>query len=136
MREITEIIVHSSDSPNLLGDRRLDTAEDVHRWHKQKGWAGIGYHWVIDETGSREAGRPMYWQGAHAKGHNKHSIGICLIGKDEFNDAQIQELSALVVQLKEQFPSAKVIGHRDVNPNKTCPGFDVAEWYERLQSGY
>ena len=123
MREITEIIIHCSASPNGRDDR----AEDIHLWHVDRGWCGIGYHYVIELSGNLAAGRPLYWEGAHAKGHNGNSIGICLIGTDEFTLKQMDKLRETVNNLTMFYPKAKVIGHYEVS-SKTCPNFDVQQW--------
>jgi hypothetical protein len=123
-----EIIIHCSATPN----GRPHTAEDIHRWHTERGWSGIGYHKVIRTSGIVDDGRPEYWQGAHAKGHNKNSIGICLIGTDEFSSAQWSSLKALIECYKEVYPGCKIIGHNEVS-DKKCPGFDVQEWLKREQ---
>lgn len=122
--QINYIIIHCSASPH-----RGDTAEDVHRWHKEKGWDGIGYHYVITEDGTIEAGRPLYWQGSHCRGYNDESWGICLLGEDMFTDVQITKLKALVNKLKQKAPQAKVVGHCDLDDSKSCPNFDVAEMF-------
>jgi N-acetyl-anhydromuramyl-L-alanine amidase AmpD len=120
---INKIVIHCSESPN----GREDTAEDIHRWHKEKGWDGIGYHYVIERKGKLVSGRPEYWQGAHASGHNKNSLGICLIGTDEFNVDQFSILDNLLRKLKIKYPGVKIIGHNEVSI-KTCPGFNVQWW--------
>lgn len=124
---IDKIIVHCSATPN----GRHHTAEDIHRWHLERGWSGIGYHYVICIDGTIEQGRPHYWQGAHASGHNENSIGICLIGTDEYTDEQMMSLGAVVQSLSNLHKVKKenIIGHNEVS-NKTCPGFDVQEWVE------
>ena len=110
-------VIHCSDSPQGRGD----TAETIHSWHKERGWDGIGYHYVILEDGTVENGRPEYWPGAHAKGHNE-AIGICLIGIDSFTHSQLIELETLLKN--HDFTSDEVVGHYKVS-NKTCPNFDV-----------
>lgn len=117
---IKKIVVHCSDSPH-----RGDTAEDIHHWHLERGWSGIGYHYVITEDGRRQTGRPHYWAGSHVRGHNKNSLGICLLGVDEFTEAQMMELTQLLRELKRVYPEAEILGHRDLDPRKTCPNFDV-----------
>ena len=117
------IVIHCSASPN----GREDTAEDIHRWHKEKGWDGIGYHYVIERKGKLVAGRPEYWQGAHASGHNKNSIGVCLIGTDKFTIEQWSILENLIRKLSIKYPKAKVKGHNELS-GKRCPGFDVQKW--------
>ena len=120
-----EIIIHCSATPN----GRHHTAEDIHRWHLERGWDGIGYHYVITVKGQLQRGRPEYWQGSHARGHNEDSIGICMIGTDEFNLDQWSILENLVRKLIIKYPEAKVMGHNEVS-DKKCPGFDVQWWLE------
>jgi N-acetyl-anhydromuramyl-L-alanine amidase AmpD len=125
MRSINEIIIHCADTPN--GKEFHNT--DIDRWHKERGWSGIGYHYVICIDGSVEPGRPLEVSGAHAEGHNSKSIGICLIGKNRFTPAQWEALKELVKDLEEDWPAAKVIGHYEVASNgKTCPNFNVSDW--------
>lgn len=110
-------VIHCSDSPQGRGDN----AETIHKWHKERGFDGIGYHYVILEDGTIENGRPEYWSGAHAKGYNE-ALGICLIGIDSFTAAQFISLEKI---LKERnFKQDEVVGHYAVS-NKTCPNFDV-----------
>lgn len=124
---IKYLVVHCSDSPN---DRDV-TAADIHQWHLQRGWDGIGYHAVIRRNGAIERGRPLYWIGAHVKGHNSGSLGVCLVGRDQFTDEQYRSLELLLQEWSDLYPSAKILGHRDLEPHKTCPNFDVAEFCAR-----
>ena len=121
--KIDKIVVHISDSPHGRGDN----AATIHAWHKQNGWDGIGYHEVITETGKLEFGRPHYWSGAHVKGHNHNSIGICLIGKpNELNGEQLTVLRMRINKLIQMYPGAKVYGHCDLDENKPyCPSEQV-----------
>lgn len=155
MRRIDEIIIHCSDSP----EGRNDKAEDIRKWHKQRGFNDIGYHYVIDLDGTVEQGRPIEQAGAHCTGHNAHSIGICYIGgaywrdgvnakgkpikgkdgkavlipKDTRTILQRMAMKELVAQLREQFPHATVHGHREF-ANKACPCFDIqAEFEEEIK---
>lgn len=126
MRKITEIIIHCADTPN--GKEFHNT--DIDRWHKERGWTGIGYHWVICIDGTVEAGRKPDVVGAHAEGHNSKSLGICLIGKDKFTKAQWDSLAYLVKGLTREFPTAVAKGHYQVDKHgKTCPNFDVPKWW-------
>ena len=113
------IIVHCSDTPN----GRQHTAADIHRWHQERGFDGIGYHYVIQLDGLVEKGRPDYWKGAHCRGYNDE-IGVCLIGRDEFTLAQETSLKWLL----DSFKGQDVGGHYEVDRYKTCPNFDVAAW--------
>lgn len=135
MRKITEIIVHCSATP----EGQNFTAEDIDRWHKQKGWQGIGYHYVIYLDGSIHKGRDESVIGAHCSGQNANSIGICYIGgvdknnnpKDTRTEAQRQALIELLKSLKAKYPKATIYGHRNF-ANKACPCFDAAEEYKDL----
>ena len=123
--KITKVVVHCSDTPN----GRETSAEDIHRWHRERGWDGIGYHHVIKLNGEIEAGRPRFWQGAHADPFNKDSIGVCLVGRDEFTADQMRALEGLILSYKAEYSDAQVLGHNDLNPHKTCPNFDVKAWW-------
>jgi hypothetical protein len=126
-RVMKELIIHCSATPN----GRYHNAEDIHRWHLENGWDGIGYHWVITTKGELQAGRPEYWKGSHAKGHN-NAIGVCMIGADEFSDKQWEILTNLVLKKKIEYPLLKVIGHNEIS-NKSCPGFDVQWWLKNIK---
>lgn len=127
--DVKYLVVHCSDSPNEPHDGRLDTAEDIHLWHKQRGWSGIGYHFVIREDAVLERGRPTYWKGAHVSGHNHESLGIMLFGIDKFSDGQLDLLRELLEELSPKFPNAEIVGHYELDPRKTCPNFNVREWW-------
>ena len=121
------IVIHCSATPN----GRHHTAAEIHKWHLDRGWDGIGYHYVITVEGELENGRPEYWMGSHAKGNNKDSIGICMIGTDEFNDDQWHILSELLRKLIIENSGVKIIGHNEIS-NKKCPGFDVQYWLKNI----
>lgn len=135
MRQITEIIIHCSATP--IGKNY--TVEDIDKWHKAKGWKGIGYHYVIYLDGSVHKGRPEEEIGAHCKGHNSNSIGVCYIGGlDEFGepedtrtDKQKEALTVLLKALKTKYPAATIHGHREFAA-KACPCFDAKEEYKCL----
>jgi len=126
MRIINKIIIHSSATPA----GRPHTVADIERWHKERGFSKIGYHYVIYLDGSVHAGRPLVEAGAHCTGHNANSIGICYIGgghptpQDTRTDAQKIALEDLLDTLTKQFPNATVHGHRDLG-STSCPSFDV-----------
>jgi len=123
-REIKYIVVHhSATTPG----NDVEAAE-IHAWHKERSWSGIGYNYVVGVAGNVESGRPEYWVGAHTKGHNSESIGVCIIGTG-FPQAkgQLESAKELLRQLLNRYPNAKLVGHRDLNDNTECPGFDVSE---------
>ena len=119
------LVVHCSDTDNSedLG------ALDIHKMHLNFGWDGIGYHKIISRSGKIENGRPEYWVGAHVKGKNDISLGVCLIGRDYFTKLQFSALERILRKWKILYPDAKILGHRDIgNTSKTCPNFDVNIW--------
>ncbi|MBO5780249.1 MAG: N-acetylmuramoyl-L-alanine amidase [Muribaculaceae bacterium] len=134
MRKITEIIIHCSATP---AGRNVSVA-DIERWHRQRGFDSIGYHYVIHLDGKVELGRPVERVGAHCVGHNRHSIGICYIGgvddrlhpTDTRTPAQRSSLRRLVADLKQRFPHASVYGHNEFAA-KDCPCFDVRKEFMR-----
>lgn len=137
MRKVNKIVVHSSASP----EGREDTVEDVTRWHLARGFKDIGYHYIIELDGIVFQGRPLSKQGAHVRGHNTDTIGICYIGgtdntrqrnpKDTRTDAQKRSLRKLLSDLKQMFPNAEIVGHRDLAAN-ACPSFDAKNEYKDL----
>ena len=112
-------------------------ARTIDRWHREKGFLKIGYHYVIKRDGVIEVGRNVAEVGAHARNVNDRSIGICMVGglnedgkpAAEYTDAQWESLRKLISTLGVQYQKAQVIGHRDVpGTQKACPSFDVKEW--------
>ena len=136
MRNINKIIVHCSATP----EGRNFTVKQIDACHRQRGFNGIGYHFVIYLDGSVHVGRPLAKAGAHCKGYNAHSIGVCYIGgvatdgktpKDTRTDTQKASLVKLITELRQQFPNASVHGHREF-ANKACPCFDAHKEYNDL----
>lgn len=137
MRKIDKIIVHCSATP----EGKAFTVQQIRQWHvKGNGWRDIGYHFVIYLDGSIHRGRPEYQVGAHCKGYNENSIGVCYVGgcasdgkapKDTRTDAQKAALIELLRKLKAKYPVAAIHGHRDF-ANKACPSFDATTEYADL----
>jgi N-acetyl-anhydromuramyl-L-alanine amidase AmpD len=121
---INKIIIHCSASPQGRGDN----AETIHKWHRDRKFDGIGYHYVILEDGEIEQGRPEYWKGAHCRGHNATSIGVCLIGEYEFTAQQYASLHYKIMTIQKRHPHATVYCHSELDPMKTCPGPFVMKW--------
>lgn len=163
MRSINLIVIHCAATPNgksmfrSIPGRALNMTpvEVVDEMHRARGFArtadfrarqnpeltSIGYHFLIYTNGAVVTGRHLEEVGAHVRGFNSKSIGICMLGTDEFTAAQWKSLAVLVHTLSEAHPAARVCGHRDLSPDqnkngivepfewlKTCPGFDVAAW--------
>lgn len=145
MRKMDSIIIHCSATRQGADFG----AADIARWHRQRGFRAIGYHYVIRLDGTLEKGRPIEQAGAHCKGWNATSIGICYIGgldtngkpADTRTPEQIETLAKLVKELQRKYGIRQVMGHRDTSPDrngngeiepeeyiKACPCFDVRMW--------
>ena len=129
------LVIHCSAT---RADQEI-TAEHIRRWHvDDNGWSDIGYHWVIERDGKIQHGRHAQSQGAHVRGHNHESIGICLVGgmaengdpEDNFTPEQWLVLEMLIEVLQVRYPAARVVGHYYFNPYKTCPNFVVEQWVQ------
>lgn len=132
-RGINKIILHATATP----DGREHDVEDITRWHKARGFATIGYHYLIKLDGTVELGRDVQDMGAHVKGHNRRSIGIAYVGgmnksmskpKDTRTPEQDSALTNLIIALLEIYPDATVHGHNEFS-DKACPSFDVQKEY-------
>lgn len=132
-RVINEIIVHCSATP----EGREVTVDDIRRWHLARGFADVGYHYVVYLDGSVHEGRSVDVAGAHCTGHNSHSIGVCYVGglakdgktpKDTRTDKQKEGLLWLIKSLKDVYPRAVVHGHCEYAA-KACPCFDAFKEY-------
>ena len=123
--KIKFLIVHCSDTP----DHICLQAKDIHKMHLGFGWDGIGYHKVICKDGEIQLGRPEYWIGAHVYGKNTQSLGVCLIGRENFSKLQFISLRKVLIEWKKKYPLAKILGHCEViETTKTCPNFDLQNW--------
>lgn len=152
-KDIDSIVVHCS----ATREGQDIKASDIDKWHKERGFKMIGYHFVVDLDGKIEAGRPLTMDGAHCNtsglsgvAYNKHSIGVCYVGgldkngnaKDTRTPAQKRALHNLIYSLLMNYPIKEIIGHRDASPDKNgdgkitsnewikmCPCFDVRAEY-------
>lgn len=135
-KSTTFIAVHCSASvPDIATDAKV-----IDRWHRQRGFLMIGYHYVIKIDGTIEKGRDEDAIGAHVEGYNAVSVGICLVGGvdangptgkpvNNFSKEQFAALAGLLKTLKAKYPAAVIQGHRDFpNVAKACPCFDVKPW--------
>jgi N-acetyl-anhydromuramyl-L-alanine amidase AmpD len=121
-RKINSIIVHYSASP----DHMDIGAKKIREWHLERGFKDIGYHYVIRRNGEIERGRPEAQMGAHARGHNAHSIGICWIGQSVMNPEQEKSLIGLINLLRGKYNLSidAVLGHKEVG-NTKCPNLSM-----------
>ena len=145
MRQINLIVIHCSAT-----EAGKDySVEDITLWHKQRGFRTIGYHFLIHLDGKidgvKQGCRSIPEIGAHAKGKNRASIGICYVGgllysepTDTRTAAQINALRCLIKSLESIYPEAEIVGHRDLSVDlngdgviqkqewmKACPSFNV-----------
>ncbi|MCD8093746.1 MAG: N-acetylmuramoyl-L-alanine amidase [Bacteroides sp.] len=142
MRFINLIVIHCS----ATCEDRPFTEQTLAAAHRQRGMAGIGYHFYTLRDGRILTTRPVERAGAHARGYNAHSIGICYEGgldhygnpKDTRTEWQRHSLRVLVRTLLKDYPEAKAVGYRDLSPDlngdgeiepmewtKQCPCFEV-----------
>ena len=136
MREINKIIIHCSATRE---GENFEVAE-IRKWHLARGFSDIGYHFYIDLYGEIHKGRDIAKIGAHCKGHNRNSIGICYCGgveadgktpKDTRYDCQKKSLIAVLRTLKAMYPNAVIHSHNDF-ANKACPSFNATKEYENI----
>ena len=126
-----QLVIH-----HIGGDCDRDvSAEEVHQWHINRGWSGIGYHFLIRKDGTIERGRPIDTVGAHVEGQNSHTIGINISGtfcNSLPTDAQIVSAAGLAADLCSMYrirPSYNtIVGHCDL-ASTACPGNYL---YERI----
>lgn len=111
------IVLHHADASRC-------TVYDVHQWHLNNGWAGIGYAYFVDKQGTVFRGRPHNMVGAHCEGYNYCSLGICAEGnytQEQMPPVQRQAIAVLLAELAKVYPGARIVGHRDLNAT-SCPG--------------
>ena len=137
------VILHCSATPDYPPDNKafdLIGAADIDSWHKQRGFnypgGSIGYHKVIRQSGELEDGRPEHLQGAHCKGQNKDTLGICIIGNGRFNHDQVQTLGELYEMYNSWYgiDYTAWFAHYEFTKKKTCPNapIDLVRAYFRL----
>lgn len=131
-RPIDTVWIHCS-----AASRPDINAADVDQWHKKRGWSGIGYHFFIKTDGTLEKGRDLNRIGAHVKGYNKRSIGICLNGLhvEDFTQAQFDTLRKLCGEIDDAYGGIRFRGHREVAA-KGCPVFDYRKVLNLDRKGY
>lgn len=130
MRKLSKIILHCSATKP---EQEVDAAV-IDGWHKARGWKGIGYHYVLMPDGEIQKGRDVDEVGAHVKGENFSSIGVCYIGGlNQFGDPEdtmtmAQEMAwlGLVRSLRTVLGWMPVHGHNEYS-SKACPSFDVQQ---------
>ena len=137
MRNINEVIIHCS----ATREGQSITVDTIREWHVDgRGWSDIGYHFYIELDGSIKKGRDIDKTGAHCKGHNRNSIGICYCGgvesdgktpKDTRTPEQKESLIHVLKTIKAMYPDAIIYSHNEF-ANKACPSFNATEEYENI----
>lgn len=134
MRYINEIIIHCTATE----EGKNYCVQDVSAWHRARGFAGCGYHYLIHIDGTIEAGRALWEPGAHCSGHNKTSIGLCYVGglrngvaSDTRTAEQRAAMTNLLTRLSHQFSLMRIVGHNHY-ANKACPCFQAQVEYSYL----
>lgn len=131
MREINYIVVHCTGA-----SQRQSITEIKNYWRNVKGWNSPGYHYIITPDGAVTNLQPLEKTTNGVAGYNAHSVHVCYIGGVDENNKPLDNrteqqkisLRKIVSEMKEKFPTAKVLGHRDFpNVKKACPSFDVAK---------
>ena len=147
MRRLTEIIIHCTATPNNWRSNDSTSAKvaEVKLWHtRDRGWSDIGYHYLIDRDGTLANGRSMSRDGAHVKGRNKNTVGISLFGgidsvsdgkfSDNFTPEQESTLRAVIRDLRQKYPSIKIVSGHNQYAAKACPGFHVPTWLRETET--
>ncbi|MGB0439067.1 MAG: N-acetylmuramoyl-L-alanine amidase [Paracoccaceae bacterium] len=141
MRPIKGIIIHcTATRPEWReGQRTSAKVAEVKRWHLDRGFRDIGYHFLIDRDGTVAKGRSVSQTGAHVAGHNTGTIGISLFGGhgsastdeffDNFTPAQDKALRKMLGDMASIYKNPKVSGHNQWAA-KACPGFNVPAWLD------
>lgn len=137
VRKIDRVIIHCSDTPTGrdVGLREID------QWHKERGFSpskdGLycGYHWIIRIDGVIEMGRKEIEAGIHVAGHNRNSVGICLVGRGQYNEDQLASLLYLLGQTLDAYglEPKNVFGHYEFNQGKSCPMINMEALRDSLE---
>jgi len=134
MRKINLIVWHCSATPPSMDIG----AEKIREWHVDvNGWSDIGYHWIIRRDGTVDKGRDESRSGAHAKGFNANSIGVCLVGgvdsrqnpESNFTRAQYEAAFALKDDLDARYSGVEHKGHNELS-TKACPSLNAKELFK------
>lgn len=132
-RAINEIIWHCAATPEGRSIGK-NPASTIDRWHKQRGWSGIGYHAVIDLDGKIYMGRDWGKTGAHVRNHNRGALGFSYVGgvskdgktaKDTRTPAQRATMLWLTKVVTDKYPSITKISTHNQYAAKACASFQM-----------
>jgi N-acetylmuramoyl-L-alanine amidase len=125
------VLHHTAFASSRIGGATLDAEarhmRQIQQWHLDRGWATVGYHFVLSPTGRIFRGRPVDRLGAHVLGHNVGTVGICLMGNFESERPTASALAALDLVRTRLVPggaAVALLGHRDHRGHESsaCPG--------------
>lgn len=126
-RRVNRVFIHCTAADNTgPAFEGLSLVRTVDRWHRKRGWSGVGYHFMIDKDGKLMTGRSISKTPAAQGGNNTGTIAICVHGLEEglFNAYQFETLQDLCTHLNDiYYESLTFHGHCEVSA-KTCPVFD------------
>jgi N-acetyl-anhydromuramyl-L-alanine amidase AmpD len=132
--ETDQVVIHHTGNPT---DDDLSVVE-INASHQARGWSCIGYHYVIRKDGTVEVGRPHWTVGAHAYGHNSHTIGVHVCGNFEIGEPtseQIESLAMLLANLCTDYglpiDRDSIVGHRELM-STACPGENLYEMTDTI----
>lgn len=136
-RKVNHIVIHCTATQP---EAKIESIKRY--WREKKGWKSPGYHFIIEANGDSTQLQAVSLQTNGVKGHNHDSVHISYIGginkagkpKDTRTPEQIASMIALIKMLKEIYPDADVLGHRDFQGvKKACPSFDVKSWLKTIE---
>lgn len=107
-----------------LAEAKQCSVHDIHRWHINNGWAGIGYHYLVRKDGTVYEGRKEGWRGSHCPSANYNSIGICFEGSfmtEVMGDKQLTSGIELIADIKRRYGNMEIYGHKELYATD-CPG--------------
>lgn len=141
MRSVVRITVHHDgmtpfDSGSLYDV--TDRIERIRRAHVARGWADIGYHYVIDPAGRVWEARPTHLQGAHVRDNNPQNLGILVLGNYQQQHPTRESLASLdrfvAAQMQRyRVPLSRVYTHQELSPSE-CPGRSLQRYMEQTRS--
>lgn len=121
-RWVNKVYLHASASDFP----QHDNIETMDKWHKARGWSGVGYHYFICKDGTLQVGRSVERVPAAQGGNNRGTIAICCHGlaEEKFTHRQFRTLRELCRQINNAYDGKITFhGHCEVS-NKDCPVFD------------
>jgi len=123
------LVIHHSV---IYGDNDLDTVRDIQRTHQQdRGWADVGYHYLVGRAGEIYIGRDLQARGTHVQGFNTGSVGVCLLGnfmEIAPTEAQINATLMLSMWLADHLALTHLAGHRTFSDGTVCPGDNLVPY--------